>query len=189
VSREQRQMLLRLLARHVKKKPHGHTYGGGETWAVIWANESAELHERYYRHGMTPFYKVYPTTLSETWALATLAVQVHMHMGAHSALAIVAARGVATVKKVRLKNPPLAFERLVYLARGEHNCVLDGAPCRWRAPPETGKTYDDEVAKWLTDPRGISELYLAGEKGGVHFIIYVVSLPWLESKWSASTEE
>jgi len=183
-----RQTLLRLLAKHVKKRPRGYIYDGEETWVAIWANDTPELHERYYKNGMTPFDKVFYTTLSEVWTLASLAVLVHMHMGAHSALAIAAARPGVVAKRVRLKNPPLAFERLVQLAGGDYDCMLDGAPCRWRASQESGKVYDDEVAKWLSDPRGISELYLAGEKGDVHFVAYVVSLPWLESKWLAARE-
>jgi len=179
-----RQILLRLLAKYVKRKVEN-VWGGD--WAVIWANDAPHLHERYYSQDMTPF--KLPTTLSAVWTLATLVVRIHMNMGAHSALAFAAARTGVTAKKRRVKDPPLAFVRLAQLASGEYDCMLDGAPCRWRAPPDSGRTYDDEVRRWLSEPRGIGEFYIAGEKDGVYFIGYVVSLPWLESKWLATTEE
>jgi len=179
-----KQLLLRLLAKHVKKKRE---VVWKDDWAVLWVYDDAVLHEQYYSHLMTPF--KLPTTLSSVWTLAKLVVWIHMHMGVHSALAFAAARPGVTTKKRRIKDPPLAFVRLTHLAAGEYDCVLDGAPCRWRAPPDSGRVYDDEVRRWLGDPKGISELYISGEKDGVYFIGYVVALPWLESKWQRAEME
>jgi len=179
-----KQVLLRLLAKYVKKKREA---VWEDEWAVIWANGDVALHDQYYSHLMVP-YKI-RTTLAGVWTLAKLVVWIHMHMGAHSALAFAAARPGVAAKKRRVKDPPLAFVRLMHLAAGEYDCLLDGAPCRWRAPPDSGRVYDDEVGRLLRDPRGISELYISGEKDGVYFLGYVVALPWLESKWQKAEIE